>query len=465
MSGRHGAAGNRFDVRRLMINPAFGVFWLARTASLLGDYAFRIAFITTVVKSSHSPDVLAIATAVLLIPAVVFYIFGGALGDRARSRRAVLVGSDILRALATSAAAVSVMLVASPVPVVAFALLIGVGSGFFEPVAAGFLVQIVPKDRLVSANSALSVSRQIGLIAGPVLGGALVAVASSAAAFWFDAASFAASALCLLSIPRAAIALKADIALRADSTDSADSADTPATQDAGRESPRRLWREIGAGVRYVAGVRWLLVILLVGAIANAVFAGGLDVLVPLVFLQHHAPNTVRLGLFYSLEGAGALVGALILARLVLRRADGPLFGMLAMMAASLALVGVVGDRAVALTFALSYGIGMHFFNSLYPALVQTTVPGQLLSRVSSLEFLAFDGLMPVGIGLMGPLSVGLGSRTALLVTGGAIVTLSLAVCAMPAIRELRLPQMGSARTAEPGQVHAAAPAFPETESM
>ena len=276
---------------RLAMTPAFGWFWIARTASLMGDYAFRVGFITYLIRTSGSPNVLAEATAVLLVPAIAFYLFGGALGDRARSRRAVLVGSDLLRVAGTGAAALAVVLTDNPLPVVGFALLIGVGAGFFEPIAAGFLTQIVNQQQLIQANSALSVSRQVSLIIGPVLGGVLVGWTGPAAAFWFDAASFAVSALALLAIPATAI-----VPHRA-------AGDGPAT------SLGRLRTEIGQGVRFIAGARWLLITLACGTVANAVFAGGLDVLVPLVFSPHGSGSAIRLGLFYALEGGGALLGA------------------------------------------------------------------------------------------------------------------------------------------------------------
>jgi MFS family permease len=417
------ARGLRRRVGGIAVTPAFGWFWIARTASLTGDYAFRVGFITYLIRVSGSPNVLAEATAVLLVPAIAFYLFGGALGDRVRSRQAVLVSADLIRVAGTGGAALAVVLTDSPLPVVAFALLIGVGSGFFEPIASGFLTQIVDRPRLVAANSALSVSRQVSLIVGPILGGALVGWAGPAAAFWFDAASFAVSAVALLAIPAATIL-----------------GQRPATgPGAPAAALGRLRTEIAQGVRFIAGARWLLITLVCGTIANAIFAGGLDVLVPLVFSPHGSGSALRLGLFYALEGGGALLGALILTRVRVSRVSGSLFGMLALMGLSLALVGVFGNSLGSLLLALSYGIGMHFFNSLYPALVQTTVPAELISRVSSLEFLAFDGLTPVGILLMGPLAIALGAGSALVLTGLLVVVICLATMVAPTIRPLRFP--------------------------
>jgi hypothetical protein len=100
---------------------------------------------------------------------------------------------------------------------------------------------------------------------------------------------------------------------------------------------------------------------------------------------------------------------------------------------------VFGNTIGSLLLALSYGVGMHYFNSLYPALVQTTVPAQLISRVSSLEFLAFDGLTPIGILAMGPLAIALGAGSALVLTGLLVAVLCLATMLAPTIRPLRFP--------------------------
>ena len=286
------------------------------------------------------------------------------------------------------------------------------------------MTQLVPKPQLVHANSAISVSRQIGLIAGPVLGGSLVSLAGPEAAFWFNSSTFLLSAVLLALIPARLVAKP------------------PPPDENDKEAPgtrRGLLREIGDGVGYVAGVRWLRLTLATGAVANAVFAGGLDVLVPLIFTQTDATGATRLGLFYALQGGGALLGVLVLAHLAVRQVGWPLFGMIALMSGCLVLVGVFGNSWVSLALAAGYGLGMHFFNSLYPALVQATVPATLVSRVSSLEFVAFDGLMPLGVLLMGPLSESLGPRRALGVTGLAITAISVAVVFAPSIRVLRFP--------------------------
>lgn len=50
----------------------FGCLWGARTISHLGDYAFRIAFATYIISETRSANVLAVSTAALVVPSLVF---------------------------------------------------------------------------------------------------------------------------------------------------------------------------------------------------------------------------------------------------------------------------------------------------------------------------------------------------------------------------------------------------------
>ncbi len=393
----------------------FGLFWTARTMSILGDYVFRIAFITYLIGLTHSPAFVSAATATLLVPPLLFYLFGGAIADQVSSRRNIMITADLLRFGASAGIVIAVLLSPDPWLIVVLALVVSIGSGFFAPASFAFITEIVAKQRLVAANSALSISQQVGLIAGPLLGATLALAGGPAAAFAVDALTFLGSGL-LLSRIRSSRRRE------------------PLTA-----APReRLIGQLAGGLRYVIRTPWLVLSFAVGAVANAVFTGSLDVAVPLLLAPEGILGARGLGLFYALEGVGALVGALILGRLVVVRVSLPLFGMLAAMAGSLALAGALGRQPLSYATAVTYGVGMHFFNSLYHSLIQENVPDALMSRVGSVASLAFDGLMPMGALLMGPLVLGLGVGSALVVSGLAVSAISLAVLCAPSIRALTL---------------------------
>lgn len=415
-----------------MTVPGFAFFWTARTISLIGDYAFRVAFISYIISITHRSAVaLAAANAVLLVPALVFYLFGGVLGDRVASRRNVMIISDAGRCAATAAIVVCVAAHAPVAITVVLAVSISVGDGFFMPASFAYQAEIVPSERLAGANSAISLSQQVGLIVGPLLGGLLIGLAGPMAAFGFDSASFLASGLLVALIPAALADRRRDVP---DST--AGQTESTAGQTAEAESSPLA--EIRSGLNYVRAQQWLLISCVVGALANAVFAGSLDVTVPIIVSPHGTGDARNLGAFYALEGAGAVLGAIIMARMAIRRAGSLMFVMLAVMGISLALVAVFRQDAGTYVMAVAYGVGLHFFNSLFMTLVQQKVPDALMSRVSSVLFLGFSGLMPLGTLLMGPLITAFGAAATIAVTGALIGAVCLLAALPPSIRLMTL---------------------------
>ncbi|WP_206505456.1 MFS transporter [Streptomyces chrestomyceticus] len=425
--------------RGIMAQPAFRRFWAARTLSLVGDYAFRIAFATHLITVTGSASVLAAATAALLVPSLLFYLVGGAVGDRTKARRRVLVVCDVARVVVLLLIAAATYWTTSALLLVALSLLIGIADGFFMPVSFSYMLEITSRDKLVSANSALSVSMQFGLIGGPLIGGLLVGFIGAPATFAFDALTFLLSGILLMVRPKGVTGARP--------VTTGEAADEP-RQPMG-EQLRRFGRDIVEALHYVRGVPWLLIFLGVGALVNAVFAGVLDVPIPLIMSPEGTSQAQSLGVFYALEGVGALIGAVILMRLTVKRLGTSMFAMLLMMAAALTAVGFFGGGIPALALALLYGIGLHVFNSLYPSLLQDRVPENLTSRVGSLSFLGFDGLIPLGTLLMGPLVTTMDARGAAVVAGAAAVLLSLAALLAPSIRGLKAEPPADVPAAEP----------------
>ncbi|MFI6444122.1 MFS transporter [Kitasatospora sp. NPDC050543] len=429
-TGRLGIVGER----------GFGCYWSARTLSLIGDYAFRTAFATHIITVSGSASVLATATAVLLLPSLLFYLVGGAVGDRAGSRRRIMVSADAARFLTLLLIALGTLWTDSVPLLVVLAALIGIADGFFQPVSFAYMLEITPKEKLVAANSALSVSQQIGLIGGPLVGGFLVSSAGAQWTFAFDSLTFLLSGVLLLAIgkPPAAAGARAGESPEPEET----VPDAQAPQDAQDASGgrggrlRQLLGDVTQGLSYVRGVRWLLISIVVGACTNAVYAGVLDVAVPLLMAPEGAQDARSLGGFYTLQGVGALLGAAVLVKLTVRRLGVTLYLMLALMACSLAATGLIGGGNGALAMAVLYGVGLHFFNSLFPSLLQDKVPEHLMGRVGSFALLGFNALMPLGALLMGPLIGVLDAGGAALTAGAAAACVSLAALLSPSVRRL-----------------------------
>jgi hypothetical protein len=97
--------------------------------------------------------------------------------------------------------------------------------------------------------------------------------------------------------------------------------------------------------------------------------------------------------------------------------------------------GLVGGFAAAIPFALVLGLGT-VGDTMWFALLQTRIPGELLGRVSSLDWMLSFALLPVSYALTGPLAAALGAGTLLVVAAvaGAVVVIGLFV-ALPGLRD------------------------------
>ena len=146
-----------------------------------------------------SPLASSLVFVAAFIPNLVMSPIAGTLVDR-WDRREVLIVSDLLRAaivlLIPMAIVLNVLLV---YPLVFVMTSISI---FFRPARAAILPQIVRKDELVTANSALWVGETLGDVVGFPLAALFVAALGSAipVAFWLDAATYIGSALLLSTL-------------------------------------------------------------------------------------------------------------------------------------------------------------------------------------------------------------------------------------------------------------------------
>ena len=131
--------------------------------------------------------------AVLALPAGVWV-------DRV-ARRPALVGADLVRGAALLTVPVAAGLHRlSLVQLAVVALATGMARVLFDVAYPSYLPALVGRDQLVRANAWLESSRSATQLTGPGLGGWLVQLAGAPLAVAADAASFLASAGCLLAI-------------------------------------------------------------------------------------------------------------------------------------------------------------------------------------------------------------------------------------------------------------------------
>jgi hypothetical protein len=175
----------------------FRRMWLAAVVSECGDWLTVAAAVAWAYERSGTTLVAAVLLA-RMIPPVALSLWAGALADRLE-RRALMVGSDLVRVLLVGATAVSLAL-GHTIAVLALIAAAAAAGAFFAPAAGALLPRLVAPSLLVRANALLGFTRETSMVLGLLAGAGLVALAGPWLAVALDAASFAASAALLAGI-------------------------------------------------------------------------------------------------------------------------------------------------------------------------------------------------------------------------------------------------------------------------
>jgi MFS family permease len=403
---------------------AFTVLWTAGLISTIGSWMQTVAVGALIISETGKATWAVLVAAGGFLPIGLLSPVGGALADRL-PRRPVLVLGNL--AAAGTALLLAVLVAAgrsSPAALVALVTVQGAASALIGPFQQAILPDLVPPTEFLAAVSLNSAEFNLGRIAGPALAGATVAAFGYPVAFVANAASFLAVVLALAFVRLA----------------------RPAGQPAGLLSSLRSGF---AAARAEPGCRTA-----IGTIALVAFlASPFIALVP-VMAHHLATGGARAvaqctALLTTAQGAGAVLGALLLAPLAAR------FGRGRVLAASLVLlpavlVGYSTARTPWQGAATLFLVGLVYIGVLsgLSTLVQLRAPQAYRGRVLSFFLVALGVAYPLGSLLQGPVidRIGLGWTTA-----GSAVLLAL-IMAVVAIRRPGLARVLSRdlASADPG---------------
>jgi MFS family permease len=379
----------------------FGAF----AVSMVGDRMVTIALAFAVLGLGGSASEVGVVLACRALPLVATLLIGGVVADRV-SRRAVMVAADLSR-VATQGLLGALLILGHP-PIWSLAVLAGLtgaATGFFNPAATGLLPAVVPPEQLQPANGLRATAMSGGEILGPAIAGVLIATVGPGWAIAIDAASFAVSAAFLAQL----------------------------------RLPRRIAREASSFVHDLRtgwvefrSRSWVWSLVLAASLGNLLW-GAVNVLGPVVAKRELGGAAVW-GTVMATMGIGALAGSVVAIR---ARPHRPLVvGVLALVLFALppALLAAGAPTALLAVGTFLAGGGMMLGISLYESTFQRNIPPDVLSRVSSYDWLGSVALQPVGLAIWGPIAVAIGIDEALWL---AAILLFLSVLGPLAIREVR----------------------------
>jgi MFS family permease len=365
-------AASRLGVLR---NGDFRMLFSADAISQIGSQVTLIALPLVAVLALKAPPfqvgVLAAAeTAAFLLVGLP----AGAWVDRMR-RRSVLIVGDLGRALLLGSIPIAWWAGVLTMPqLFVVALLTGVLTVFFDVAYQSYLPHLVGTEHLVDGNAKLQMVQSVSTLGGPTVGGLLVQLLTAPVAIAVDAVSFLGSALFVTLIRKR-------------------------EEKPQREAGARLGHEIMQGLRFVFGNRLLRAI----AACTGSFNLGTSIAWPMliVFLArdlHLAPGVI--GVFFSVSGVGALVGAFITTPLARWLGQGPTIWLSTFVGGltGLAIPLVANDWRLWLAAAANFVFGLTIvtYNVTQVSFRQSVTPDNMLGRMNATMRFVVWGTMPLG---------------------------------------------------------------------
>ncbi|MFE5328303.1 amino acid adenylation domain-containing protein [Embleya sp. NPDC056575] len=376
--------GSVADVKtagRSAVRPSMGRFTavaLGQLASITGSALTEFAIPIWIYLRTDSLTRFALFSVLALVPGIVVAPLAGAVVDR-NSRRSVMLAADCVAGLVQVTMALLLWSGHLGVGAVYGLLVVLSLTATFQRLAYNSAVpQLVPKRYLGHANGIVQMSTGLAQLVVPLIAVALLAGIGLGGILLIDITTFVIAVTVVAFVPFP---------------------DTMAQTR--RES---MVKEIANGVRYSMGHAGFRTMLLYFALLNVFLAPMLVLMTPLVlsFGSVHTAGAVGMA-----AGAGALLGGLAMGVW-----GGPrhrrMHGILVATVLIAVFAFLAGLRPSPVLVGISFfGVffGLSLLNGIYATIIQVKVPQRFHGRVIALNTMVAWSTLPLGFGVIAPLSV------------------------------------------------------------
>jgi MFS family permease len=395
----------------ILADATFRALWLNTIAFILIQSTQRFAYVWLVLDLGGGVRQAGITAFAMGIPILFLALPAGVLSDR-MNRRTLLVWSQLG---ATIVSAVTATMILTDRITIGSAYLLAAAMGattaYGQPVRQAIVPSIVPVHRLQNAIALITLGMNGSFMAGPAIGGAMIAA-------WGLGTSFAAQTVvyAVALVPLAGLRLPPVV----------------------RRAERHMLREIREGLAFIVGSGGIRVLVALLMVFGLLMIGPFQALLPVLARDRLGRDALDTGLMFASLGTGMLFTSIVLASTRGLRRKGLVFTC-NYIAGGLGFVAIGWSTSYALTLAVLFvwGMGGGLFINLNQTLIQTNSPHELMGRVMSVHTLAFVGIGPLGALLAGAGAEAFGPGTWIIGCGAFIaLTGVVALLTQPAIRRL-----------------------------
>ncbi|WP_328504477.1 MFS transporter [Streptomyces sp. NBC_00457] len=402
------------DTRPLR-RPAYRRLWSSTVVTAVGSQLTAVAVPKQIYDITGSSAWVGYASLAGLLPLVVFALWGGAVADTMDRRRLLLITNS---GIAVTSLLFWIQAAAGLGSVAVLMVLLAVQQAFFglnAPARSASIARLVPADELPAAQALGSTVMQTGLVAGPLLAGALIPVIGLPELYLIDALALCAAVWAVVRLPA-----------------------LPPLD--GRPARRAGLREIGAGFRYISLHKVLLLSLLADVVAMVL--GMPRALFPQLAAETYASygEGLALGLLFAAIPIGAVLGGLFSGTFSRVRRHGLMvIGAVVVWGVAITGFGLSGSLWLAVAFLAVAGVADMVSMVFRGAILLSAATDEMRGRMQGVFTVVVAGGPRLADLLHGTAGSAFGPRTAVAGGGVLVVAVMLGLAAvMPALRRYRV---------------------------
>jgi MFS family permease len=344
------------DTTPLRRSQPFRRLWFGTGISAIGSQITTVAIPFQVYELTHSTLAVGLLSIAGLVPILIVPLYAGAVADTVDRRRLLLL-SDVALALVSVALLVNALLPNPRVWALFVCEALATGAyGFQRPARNALTPRLVGEDQLTAAIAVEDTVFNLAHVAGPALGGVIIAAIGLPGAYGVDLATFAASLLAIWLLPV-----------------------VPPTPDAARASIR----SIVEGFRYIRDRPVLLGIFV--ADTNAMIFGMPAALFP-AFGERLGGGAETVGFLYAAPWIGAFAASVLSGWITRVRRQG--LGVcvaIGVWGGAIALFGFSRSLWLAVLLLAVAGAADFVSAVLRSTILLTVTPDSLRGRLSGIE--------------------------------------------------------------------------------
>ncbi|MFD2630310.1 MFS transporter [Oceanobacillus kapialis] len=331
------------------------------------------------------------------IPRLLLLSTGGVVADRF-NKRFILFMSDLARAI------LIIVLIAflltdtvSAWHLITLAALFGISDAFSYPVINSLTPMVLEKDQLQRGNSLIQMTAQISPIAGPALGGTLIAVLGFTGVFMV--------AMCMLLVASIIVLF---IRLK--------------KEDEEEKVIQTLWADLKEGFVYAKKNHLIISVVSMAFFLNFFFTGPFTIGIPIIVKDIFEGSAVSLAMVQTAMGVGALLGAVFLAVVSLKKPGKAIIWGLVGLGLIYTTIGSSSVLLLTVILVLVMAFVMQVVNIPIMTLLQQTTEKRMLGRMMSLLMTVSTGLVPISYAATS-LLIAIGVEIqAIIIVSGIIIT-------------------------------------------